>query len=134
MRARDSDLVKVWLDDVENYPDGWDYIGTVHGAIDFLRNYLVEHLSLDSDLGSTQEEQIARGGDGYEVLRWLDNNKEHLPYRISLHSSNPDGRFHMRCRLNEIGYEETRKYAEYTLPITRKEWLNLNLNSYHKLF
>lgn len=100
----------------------WHCVKTSDEAIEFLKHNIVEHLSLDFDLGFTQMERVIYG-TGYDVVAWLDKNRNNLPYIVELHTHNDDGRWAMLTTLINIGYaRESRSLTRCKLPISIEEW------------
>lgn len=136
MKNREKLAKKLYVDDGPPPKNGnWDSATTAKNAIKFLENNLVEHLSLDYDLGDDQIER-ARNGDGGDITLWLarDENKIHRPYFVRLHSANADGRFFMRDMLSKAGYVEIINMTEFILPVSREEWLANSKVINYKLF
>jgi hypothetical protein len=99
-------MIKVYLDDVRNTPEGWVRAYTAQEAIDYLMSGDVETLSLDHDLGV---EEIA--GTGYQVLEWIEQ-EVHLrdfkpPSVMMVHSANAPAAERMRQAIASI--EEYRR-------------------------
>lgn len=78
-------MIKVYLDDERNTPEGWVRTFTVAQTILELESRQVSHLSLDNDLGEGLQE-------GYKVLDWLEEvvyNDVTFPLPvITIHSVN----------------------------------------------
>jgi len=97
--------MKVFLDDERQTPEGWGRVYTPAQAIMMLKTGLVEHISLDHDLGDDKEI-----GTGYDVILWLEENvalNNFVPPIISIHTANPSARQKM-----EAGKEQIRKLYE----------------------
>lgn len=98
-------LVRVWLDDLREAPDGWTHVRTPEEAIAVLGSGNVDEISLDHDLGLTTPEGKERSG--YSVLEWLEREvamgraQFELPV-ISIHSANPVGRKRMEQAIASI--------------------------------
>jgi hypothetical protein len=60
--------MKVFLDDERATPEGWTRVKTPEEAIELLKTDRVTHLSLDHDLGLSEDRT------GYTVLVWIDSN------------------------------------------------------------
>lgn len=106
---------KLWLDDLWEPPDeNWHHTYTSKETIEVLKENNIEHLSLDYDLGFTQKEK-AVNGDGGEVTRWLSENKDKRPCKVSLHSHNSTGRHLMAAMLIDAGYYQLEKKKTYIL-------------------
>lgn len=103
--------MKLWHDDVRAAPDGWARAVTNADAKEFLTTRDVEEISLDHDLGAT-EEQIARLGyaaagqgeeTGYDLVRWMIDTGT-VPKYVTIHSWNPIGAERMSQALADAGY------------------------------
>src|SRR5512143_3111473 len=92
-------MIKVYMDDLRETPNGWARTYTVEQTIDILRTRTVTHLSLDNDLGEGQAE-------GYHVLDWLEEtvyNDRTFPMPvITIHSSNASRVEYMKRALLNI--------------------------------
>lgn len=80
-------MIKVYLDDERQTPEGWERTYTVKETISRLENKDVTHLSLDNDLGDLDPKT-----EGYQVLNWLEEEVYYdstfpIPI-ITVHSSN----------------------------------------------
>ena len=83
-------MIKIWLDDVRQAPDGYIHCHSVNETIDHLRNESVEELDLDHDLGIYAKD----GGDAINLLDWC---VEHRIYpRVKFHTANPVGKANMQ--------------------------------------
>lgn len=84
-----TDPLHLWLDDVRPAPKGYDYWAlTAHQALEVLQTGCVGHVSLDHDLGNSDE-------TGYTVANWIEDAVEaqkipELSWEV--HSANPVGR------------------------------------------
>ena len=58
-------------------------------------------LFLDHDLGGETYVNSNREDTGAEIARWLDNNPDHKPDHIIIHSLNEDGSKYMKHLLPE---------------------------------
>jgi len=77
--------MKVFLDDERDTPEGWTRVKTPEEAIELLKTDRVTHLSLDHDLGLSDDRT------GYAVLLWIEKQCEEvgfLPPHITIHSAN----------------------------------------------
>lgn len=90
--------MKVFLDDERQPPAGWSLVRTAGDAISMLKSGIVEWLSLDHDLGTTET--------GYDVLLWLEQAVAEDPDfplpGIIIHSANPVGRSRMEAAKQSI--------------------------------
>lgn len=80
-------MVKVYLDDARETPEGWERTYTVEETKTRLEKRDVTYLSLDNDLGDPDPKT-----EGYQVLNWLEetvyfDNTFPVPI-ITVHSSN----------------------------------------------
>lgn len=98
--------LKIFLDDVREAPKGWVKVTTARQAIEYLKYYPVDEISLDHDLGPRKRQT------GYDVLLWLEElvvegnefgqpNPNTLP-KIHIHTSNPVARKRMEQALESI--------------------------------
>jgi hypothetical protein len=91
----------VWLDDVRPAPEGWTWVKTPEEVVAHLETGRVERLSLDHDLGLTEDRT------GYAVLVWLEEavvlRGFTAPASIAIHSANPVGRQRMQRAIEAIG-------------------------------
>lgn len=104
--------MKVYLDDIREAPDGWIRTRTVKETLRLLATQPQEvtHLSLDHDLGNTEE-------SGYDVICWIERNVMigFIPPEITVHSANPVGRARMEVGINKIKYYRE-CYAKFLYP------------------
>lgn len=114
--------MKLWLDDDErgfrNPPDSsWTWCKSVNQAKALIIETLAsggqfEEADLDHDLG---EHYSKDGGDGIELINWMDEN-DYWPNRaILIHSMNPIGVQNMLRAIDasekfEAGYFSNRRY------------------------
>jgi len=99
-------MIKLFLDDERQVPDNsWLKVKTVKDAINFLKNNIVDIISLDHDLGTDKE-------CGYDVLLWIEEqvftNSNFVLPEIKIHTANPSARIKMKLALKRI----TKKYHE----------------------
>lgn len=93
-------MLKVYLDDERDPPEGWVLVKTPAECIHLLKTGNVSHLSVDHDLGD--DEKI---GTGYHVLLWLEDraaNSNYLPPVLSVHSANVSARKKMEQAIESI--------------------------------
>jgi hypothetical protein len=99
--------MKLWLDDERPAPDGWLHVTTPEEAIEFLGDGLIAEMSLDHDLGLSDDRT------GYTVAAWLEEavlvRGLVPPARITVHSANPVGRARMEQAIKKI-QETTRSH------------------------
>lgn len=81
-------MIRIWLDDVREAPEGWVRTYTAPQTIGLLQLGNVEAMSLDHDLGLRPE-----AGNGHDVLVWLEERvalgEMKAPADIRVHSANP---------------------------------------------
>lgn len=92
--------MKVWLDDVRNPKafKGWEdsiWVTTPEEAIEYLKTGAVLALSLDNDLGLSDDEN-GQPRDGYSVAKWIEqevieNDTFVPPDTLNAHTANPVG-------------------------------------------
>jgi hypothetical protein len=79
-------MIKVYLDDERETPDGWTRVYTVDECLRLLQTRTVSHVSLDNDLGLDQPE-------GYTALdtleEWVYCDPTFPIPVITIHSANP---------------------------------------------
>ncbi len=93
-------VIRVWLDDVRDAPDGWTRVFTAHEAISLLEAGGVVEISLDHDLGDDE-----RHGTGYTVACWIEEavaTRGFEPPTIKIHSANSVGRERMQRAIESI--------------------------------
>jgi hypothetical protein len=91
--------MKVYLDDERPTPEGWTRVQTPEDAIELLKANRVTQLSLDHDLGLSDERT------GYAVLLWIEQQvveNGFLPPRIMIHSANAGARARMDAAVESI--------------------------------
>ena len=89
--------MRLWVDDVRPAPDGWEWCKTSAEAILFLKNWYVDIISLDHDLGGNDT--------GYKVLVYIEYQVaiegESAPM-IEIHTANPVARERMQATVTSI--------------------------------
>lgn len=92
-------MMKIWLDDIREAPEGWIQCKSPMTVIDLVRSNKVEEISLDFDLGLLEP-------SGIIVLDWIEVQVyTGFPIDIPImhvHSSNPVGRKRMQLLINKI--------------------------------
>jgi len=91
--------MKVFLDDERPTPEGWTRAKTPEEAIELLKSKRVTHLSLDHDLGFSDDRT------GYAVLLWIEQQvveNGFLPPHIAIHSANAGARTRMDAAVESI--------------------------------
>ncbi len=86
--------MKIWLDDIRQVPDGYEWARSVNEAISLVlkaekKGTEIELIDCDHDLG----DYFPDGGDGIKLLDWLAERGTFYP--IALHTANPVGRDNM---------------------------------------
>ena len=92
--------MKIWLDDVRPSPSGWLWLSAPEETIFYLRNYVVEEISLDHDLGDKSK------GNGNDVLLWIEERvameQAYQPPFIYVHSCNVPAQLKMKEGIKAI--------------------------------
>jgi hypothetical protein len=91
--------MKVFLDDERATPEGWTRVKTPEEAIELLKTDRVTHLSVDHDLGLSDDRT------GYTVLLWIEEQCAENAFRppsISIHSENAGARRKMELAVESI--------------------------------
>ena len=106
--------MRIWLDDLRPAPEGYIWCHSVREAIvkivdseqwlmsglSNLIGFEIKVIDCDYDLG----EFAADGGDGIELLNWLERSMRRYPIR--LHTMNPVERDKMRAIIRKNGWTE----------------------------
>ena len=97
--------MKLWIDDVREPPEGYEWIKTTEDAIERIKHLgrcgiEIELLDLDHDAGDFAK----FGGDYIKILDFLERVMISIPIRI--HSMNPVGRENMRAIIQRNGWTE----------------------------
>lgn len=97
-------MVKIFVDDVRETPEGFIHFYTVNDCISYIRRIYKQgvtdfYLSLDHDAG---EEYFQQGGDYINILRYLEDMRRmghirHMRVKVHFHSMNPVGIENMRA-------------------------------------
>jgi hypothetical protein len=72
--------ISVFLDDYRSPPEGYVFVETIDECIELLRNFNIEHLSLDHDL-------ISKTRNGTMLVQMMVDEKL-FANRITIHSAN----------------------------------------------
>jgi len=92
-------IMRVWLDDERNMPQGYDvHVKTASEAIKLIKTGQVTAISLDHDLGAEEN------GTGYDVAKYILEQAflDTIPrIRCKLHTMNPVGRENMAAALRQ---------------------------------
>ena len=88
-------LLKIWLDDEREAPEGYCHCHSVNETINKIRQcekyaVFIEELNLDHDLG----DYAGDGGDAIKLLDFLVERETY--YKIKIHTANPVGRANMQ--------------------------------------
>ena len=92
-------MVKLFLDDERQTPEGWVRVYWPDEAITLLRTGEVTEISLDHDLGDDVR------GTGYDVILWIEEAvqlRSFVPPRIHVHSANAAARIRMHAGIKAI--------------------------------
>lgn len=87
--------MKVYLDDIRKEPDGWVRAYNYYDAVELLDTGKVKEISLDHDLGDTNEREMT----GYDVALYIVQlmiDGKPYPKVIHVHSKNPVGAENIR--------------------------------------
>lgn len=97
-------MVKIFVDDVRETPEGFIHFYTVNDCISYIRRIYKQgvtdfYLSLDHDAG---EEYFQQGGDYINILRYLEDMRRmghirHMRVKVHFHSGNIVGVQNMRA-------------------------------------
>ena len=100
---------KLFLDDIRPCPAGYILVRNYTDCVTLLEHGIFDIVSLDYSLGSYQT--------GLTVLRWLAEHREHLPKKISIHSTHSYGISQMRAfiksHLSEVELIEPEFHRNY---------------------
>lgn len=93
-------MIKVWLDDNPERDPGssWNICRSPQEVISILCEQKVDILSLDHDLGLTEQDPYPREVTGMDVVDWMIQ-QEVFPRLIGLHSANTPARNRMYMKL-----------------------------------
>lgn len=108
-------MIKVWIDDIREAPEGYTWCRSTNNALRFItqnKDY-IELIDIDHDAGDYQKD----GGDFIAVLkelerlsrnpRWSPVYKDVIKrYSFRLHSANPVGVLNMRAIIQANGWKE----------------------------
>ena len=90
--------------------NGHDFVivETAADAIEYLKKFNFDMVSLDHDLGGRFFDNSARVDCGMEVVRWIVSNRPVIP-TINIHSWNEDAANNMVKFLTDAGYNTIRR-------------------------
>jgi len=114
-------MINLYVDDLRDIPKEFRGARTYNEAILFLKNYPINILSLDHDLGEDWEGDLLPTGD--DVVKWIIEygaiKSPLIINRIYLHTDNPVGRDRMYkalIRAQERGFIHSRtKIHHYSI-------------------
>lgn len=92
-------MIKVYLDDERDEPDGWVRCYWPDAVINLLETNMVSEVSLDHDLGDDDQ------GTGYDVIKWIEEKvytENFTPPVIIIHTANPAARIKMQAGVDSI--------------------------------
>lgn len=89
------DLINLYVDDLRKCPDGFIIARSYDEAIEILNTSKINILSLDHDLGIS-ENGIEK--NGYDVVKYMCENGI-SPKKVYIHTDNVVGRDNMYCTL-----------------------------------
>lgn len=85
-------MIKLYVDDLRDCPEGYTLAKTVEEALYYLRNYKVDVLSLDHDLGEDEQHNLLPNGN--HLVRTICEEGL-VVNKIYIHTHNPVGRENM---------------------------------------
>ena len=92
-------MMKIFLDDEREAPEGWVHVRWPDEAIELLKIGNVTDVSLDHDLGDDER------GTGYDVILWIEEvvaTRGFNPPNIRVHSANSSARLKMEAGIDSI--------------------------------
>ena len=92
-------MMKIFLDDERQTPDGWVRCFWPDQVIELLINNNVSIISLDHDLGNDDR------GTGYDVVLWIEEQvifNKYTPPKIIVHSANISAKKKMLAGIESI--------------------------------
>jgi hypothetical protein len=117
-------MIDLYVDDVRVCPDGWCIARDIRAAKEWLKTGVVEHLSLDHDMGACPDCVAARKDcgdmltpettfwnwcpheeDGTALVHWMIENDIWPKYKPVVHSANPVGAARMRGMIDRYWHE-----------------------------
>lgn len=104
------------MDDVRNAPAGWKLTRTVEDTKLLLMAGLVDHLSLDHDMGmcdSCREKILNHGGllwcehvpTGMALVDWMVETGHWPKFKPVVHSANPIGKMRMQMTIERYWHD-----------------------------
>ena len=99
--------MRLWVDDEREAPAGFEHAKTASEAIDILKNFEVEEISLDHDLGDHHVPEQT----GNTVLLFIEKRvftePDYIPPTIKINTANTSARIKM-----EAGRRKIEQYAQ----------------------
>lgn len=94
--------MKLWIDDIRESPEGWDWAKTSHEALTLMKERQYDEISFDHDLGGDDTTR--------PVVLWLCEEKmihgrDRFPRVYHVHSANPVGRQWLTQMLDKYSKE-----------------------------
>lgn len=90
--SRRKSIIKLYVDDLRDCPEGYTLARTVEEALQYLRSGEVDILSLDHDLGEDSNHNLLP--TGYDLVKIICEEGLRAN-KIYLHTDNPVGRENM---------------------------------------
>jgi len=125
-------MINLYVDDLRDVPAGFRVARTCQDAILFLKNYPINILSLDHDLGEDEQGNLLPTGD--DLVNWIIEHgatrSKLIINRIYLHTDNPVGRDRMYkalVRAKERGFIHSRTVIHH-YGITPNKYTEHNSN------
>ncbi|MCY6958303.1 cyclic-phosphate processing receiver domain-containing protein [Clostridium brassicae] len=84
--------INLYVDDLRDCPEGFKIVRTIEEAIYYLKNFDIEILSLDHDLGEDDEGNLLP--TGYDLVKYICENGLKIS-KIYIHTDNIVGRCNM---------------------------------------
>ena len=116
-----TDKINLYVDDLRDCPEGFQVARNFNEAINYLKNYQVEILSLDHDLGEDSEGNLLP--TGYDIVKYMCEHGLRAN-KIYLHTDNPVGRdnmYHTLLGAQRRGFIES-DIEIYYYPITKNRY------------
>jgi len=90
-------MINLYVDDLRDIPDEFIGARSYNEAILFLKNYPINILSLDHDIGEDEQGNLLPTGDDlvYWLIEYGANKSPFIINEIYLHTDNPVGRDRM---------------------------------------
>ena len=125
-------MIKLWLDDLREAPEGWVWAKDGDEAKEIFLNENVVEASLDHDLGGycylgfdpwfiIPEDETKE--TGYDLLKWIAENNLWPDEALSVHSANPVGAKNMSALIDSQGPYTVKFQFERHEPEYVEGWL-----------